>query len=36
MKVTHNQEQLIFEKFNKRAIADKITQAEFIEEVTPR
>ena len=36
MQVSHNQEQLIFEKFNKRTIADKISQAEFIEEITPR
>lgn len=34
--ISHNQEQLIFEKFNKRTLADKITPAEFIEEVTPR
>ena len=33
MQVSHNQEQLIFEKFNKRTIADKISQAEFIEEI---
>jgi len=30
------QEQLVFERFNKRAVADRVNYAEFIEEITPR
>ena len=29
-------EQLIFDRFNRRAVQDRVNYAEFIEEMTPR
>jgi len=36
VQISRMQEYLIFERFNKRQVQDRVNYAEFIEEVTPR